>query len=649
MISAALQILKNPVGANTGCKRLKNIRSMAAVVVISASLGACNFMNQTVNVTAPGFAKEIQEKMPSPKGIQGADYHLVEGLKALSTGASNLAYTQFNRGLKFDPQHPHLHFFNALIYHQRTNAGNAAQFDLAEVGYKLALKFEPDHWLAAYQLGKLYMNQDQYRRAQTEFSRALRIEPRNPSVAYGLAVASYAVGDAKTAHDALNNLPSIYQNYPDVLRANSLTWAALDDVDTARQFLDRYGASGADSWRVKQVSRRLDAWESYHRQKRFRLAQVEQPDSGMPDFSTSPEMNDNTGQDPNHEAPIDQEMGSSELRQNMVILDAVILNQEKSNSSQTGVNLLSGLKVMFSGNILDYARSRTKNMIDNGSSTSTRQNNNSLTIALPAVTYSLNIANAQDSTNELLARPSVLAYEGTESELFIGTEVTYTTPGDNGGSSYNKEIGLSLKVLPEFGSDELIKLSVQTEFDSVAPTAAPGSFSQALATVKVRTHAVSELQFGQTMVIGAGTSKQISRGGNGVPVLQDIPVLKNLFNVDTTSDRETSIIVLITPRKPVSLDQKSGKLDNFLSRQESAANANSLELQALRSRHKDWWRPTSNTLKALDQLGETDLLKEFRRGDLKFIDLDENLSTRGDGQTQGPKGIIRALVDAMYF
>lgn len=331
----------------------------------------------------------------------------------------------------------------------------------------------------------------------------------------------------------------------------------------------------------------------------------------------------------------------------MVILDAVIISQERSVTSSTGVNLLSGLSVMFSGNILDYARNRTQDNRTDSSSTNTTQLNRSLTIALPAITYSLNIANAQDSTNKLLARPSVLAYNGAQSEVFIGTEVTYTTVGEN-SNSFTKEVGLTLKVTPEFGEDGTIKVTVHTTFDAVAPTAAPGTFSQALATVKNRSDVVAEVQFGQTLVIGAGSSKRSSKTDNGVPVLRDIPLIKNLFNVENESDQETSLLILITPRKPARYDAATGQVENLVANR-GGLTSDSPELDALRKRHSGWWNPTSNVLKAIHGLRGREVLKEFRRGDIKFLDLDKNLSMDGSKASPGPRGIIRTLVENMYY
>lgn len=630
--------------------RFRVTRVLSVAVIAGLFLSGCNMMNQTVTLTvpSPGLSQETLDKMPLETGEKGTEHHLAAGLRALGLGEMDEAHGQFNRGLKFDPQHPHLHFLNALIYHQRANAGNSTQFELAEVGYRLALKFDPNHWLAAYQLGKLYMGQHQYRRARDTFSQAMLIEPENPSIAYGLAAASYAAGEPETAWVALQRLPQEYQKRPAVLRAAMLTEAALGHSDKSRQLLNDYRQSGAAPWRTQQIARRVASWETFHNRKRVQLAQSNTMDGTMQGMPTQEGMPVNEGmgaQDAT--AEILSEQLSPPRPANMVILDAVIISQETTVTSSTGVNLLSGLSLMFSGNLVDYAQSRTKNYIDQSSSTNSQQVNNALTVALPAVTYSLNIANAQDSNNKLLARPSVLAYNGTESEVFIGTELTYTTAGEN-SNSFTKEVGLTLKATPEFDEDGVLKITVYTEFDSIASTAAPGTFSQSVATVKSRSNVVAEVEFGKTLVIGAGSTKRTSKTENGVPVLKEIPILKNLFNVESQSDQEASLLILITPRKPARFDSRSGQLENLIGNP-GASKASSPELTALRKRHEDWWRPTSNVLKTLHNLRDDDLLKEFRRGDVKFLDLDENLSINGSEKSPGPGGIVSTLIEHMYY
>lgn len=649
-------------------------RRGTTVLLLALAVGGCNMMNQTVVISGAGRANDIRDMLPKTKDTHGAAYELSQGVAALLAGHRDAAAAHFNLGLKYDPKDPNLHFLNALVYNLRAAAGDTTRYDLAEVGYKLALKFDPNHWLAAYQLGKLYLAENRDREARDAFARTLQIEPGNASAAYGLAVASYALGEPAAARAALQRLPRADRNRAPVLRANALTEAALGDAGAAQRFLDDYRKAGTTAWRVRQVARRIESWGSFHRRNDGRLAQnmpyMGLPPTDTPSTPTAPTPVTPPPPTPVTPAPASPPPGAassdnasppsandarptagtpakaaSAPPRKMVILDAIIINREKSLTSQTGVNLLNGLSVMFSGNLLDYARNRTEDNRTDSSSTNTQQINNSLTISLPAVTYSLNVANAKDSNNRLLARPSVLAYDRTQSNLFVGTELTYTTSGDTGGNSYNKEVGLKLQATPVFLQNGLLKITVDTEFDAFAPTAAPGTFQQAVATVKTSSHVVAEMNFGQTLVIGAGSSQRSSKESNGVPVLRDIPLLKHLFNVNSGSKQETSVLILITPRRPAYIDRKTGKLTDLAGRDTAGASS----LDALQKTYGGYWRPTSNTLRAMYGLDHPPVLDEFRRGDIHFLDLDNSLSMDGSKKDPGPSGIVRTLVENMYF
>ncbi|MFT7573308.1 MAG: hypothetical protein ACI9JL_004371 [Paracoccaceae bacterium] len=43
------------------------------------------------------------------------------------------------------------------------------------------------------------------------------------------------------------------------------------------------------------------------------------------------------------------------------------------------------------------------------------------------------------------------------------------------------------------------------------------------------------------------------------------------------------------------------------------------------------------------------MLEEFRRGDVQFFDLDQSLSMEGSEASPGPGGIVRQLVENMYY
>ena len=58
---------------------------------------------------------------------------------------------------------------NGMAYHLLARQGQEAQGDLAELGYRQALQFDPNAWWAAYGLGMLHVERETYAQAQDDF------------------------------------------------------------------------------------------------------------------------------------------------------------------------------------------------------------------------------------------------------------------------------------------------------------------------------------------------------------------------------------------------------------------------------------------------------------------------------------------------
>ncbi|MEK9765160.1 MAG: hypothetical protein VW274_01650 [Thalassolituus sp.] len=143
----------------------------------------------------------------------------------------------------------------------------------------------------------------------------------------------------------------------------------------------------------------------------------------------------------------------------MVAVDVVIIRTEEDVSTARGVNLLSQLQFQF-GNPYDgtpaYSRGNLKvnDRLDpldqrapidssSGDVFDPRMNTNQQTItsfiSVPAVNYNLNILNSKNGTNEILARPTLVARAGQTSEFFSGVEVSAAAVSGGAGDSISIE------------------------------------------------------------------------------------------------------------------------------------------------------------------------------------------------------------------
>src|SRR5690606_13635982 len=168
-------------------------------------------------------------------------------------------------------------------------------------------------------------------------------------------------------------------------------------------------------------------------------------------------------------APIDPYApgSGSFFDKNMVMLDVTIIGTEEDNTDTIGVNLLDGLRIQFGNSIgtPGYSRQTTtsSDLLNPIMDTSVKQV--SKLIQLPALTYTLNIANAEDRRNEVLARPTLVATGGQTSTFFSGVDVigAAVSTGQGGSVQVQKEAGVKLSLTPEFLPGGLIKMNVEAE------------------------------------------------------------------------------------------------------------------------------------------------------------------------------------------
>ena len=235
----------------------------------------------------------------------------------------------------------------------------------------------------------------------------------------------------------------------------------------------------------------------------------------------------------------------------MAVIDVVMLRTEDEISRGYGINLLQGLTGFFSRNA-----TTTRSSGGQGNTTTIDFRGfggpSSLGSGAGALAYSLNIANATNNRNEVLARPSLLAIDRMPSTFFSGTTVSIPVSGGAGsyGQLVDKPIGVSMSITPTILDDENVLLAVKV-VRSFVEIPAVGIVGAAVSASRNSVTANVSAKFGQTIVISGLTERELLRGESGVPILKDIPGVQYLFDKYTSVDFFRTVMVMITPRKPV--------------------------------------------------------------------------------------------------
>lgn len=158
---------------------------------------------------------------------------------------------------------------------------------------------------------------------------------------------------------------------------------------------------------------------------------------------------------------------------------------------------------------------------------------------------------AQKSLINVISSPSVLVQDNHTAEIQVGDQqpVRSTTTITDGGTTQNsieyKDTGVALSVTPSVNAGGMVSMDVrQTVTDVGQIDAATGqrSFLQRQFSSRVA------VRSGESVVLGGLIRDNSSRGKQGVPLLQDIPLVGALFSTTSTTGTRTELVVLITPR-----------------------------------------------------------------------------------------------------
>jgi tetratricopeptide (TPR) repeat protein len=579
----------------------------------------------------------------------------LEALKLIGSNQLKEGSTQLNAALQLDPSNSYLQFFNGYTYHLMARAGDSEKYNLAQQGYTLAIKFDHSNWIAHYYLGMLYFEQRDYRSAQSEWAEVMLFHEDDQDVLFRMVATSYYAGDPVTAAACLDRLRALNPHDAQVLRLSALISAAIGRPDDAQRWLAQYQATNPDAKELARTQERIKHWSIVRRDvpvktpsavgedgmpiKGISLAKLKKPgfirteDDG--DYATDDEK-------PRFAAPassIQSSAGTSSMSASpsappgvaksdrMVLVDVVIMLTEDSLSTTKGVNLLSALTLQFGSGSGTNAFSKGYTSTVDATGSGTASTTLTRAISIPALTYSLNIANSNANLNEVLARPTLSALDGLRSEFFSGetlnAAVVSTGANSGGAVQIEKEIGVKLGITPTFMPDGKVRLTVDAQRTFLKPPSQDVSFTYKVEVSKIMVNANVVMDFGETLVLGGLSEKETTRVRDGVPLLQDIPGVQYLFSRKDTNDFQRSVLMLITPRKV----QYTFRSDEAL-RAEVGNNADAESMKELRARYGDWFKPYPNMASVFNHLNLSSIYREFRTGDVTLEKWDRQVTTQ---------------------
>jgi tetratricopeptide (TPR) repeat protein len=643
-----------------------NINKTRLYVVLASifSLSGCQVLDMA---TREGVNSSIiatnTEKPSAPMVSMSAENNAVrslvkQGMDAMERDDLLEASRFLNLSLKLDITNPDIQLLNGLVYHLMGVRGDATKYELAEQGYKQSLKFNPGNLAARYQLGLLYADQRRYGLAQGHFAAVALHRSKDTAVLYNLASAAYYARDPRSSEAALKRLMEVEpqaRNKPEILKARALASAAIDNRVGAAEFISAYRKVAESDRNFQALEQRVDSWQTfYDSDAKLMLSKVAannlsanlgDPNDllGIPNANLG-DPNDSLGDpnanlgDPNdslgspNASYDDMAVGADTslstgvdtgafVDAGMVVVDVVLIGTQEDVRNSRGINLLNGLQLQFGDPLsgtpgFSYGKRQTSDILGTGLGLDEKLVSRARAISIPAVNYSLNIANSVDANNQVIAKPSLVAQNGQTSEFFSGTEIlAAAVSGGNGDSvSVQKEVGVKLAVTPEILPNDLLRLHVIAERTFLTDPSNSVVFEFRLDTTKTNINSTVTMKFGETLILGGLSEREVSKSADGVPVLMDIPVLDYLVSQRVERQFERSVMILLTPRRPHFTRQ--GASD----RKESEKRLSALEkdIRRLERRYGNWYTPRSVYDEVIDKLQPAEFFEEFRIGDLEL-------------------------------
>ncbi|MDR3710431.1 MAG: hypothetical protein P4L33_19200 [Capsulimonadaceae bacterium] len=159
-------------------------------------------------------------------------------------------------------------------------------------------------------------------------------------------------------------------------------------------------------------------------------------------------------------------------------------------------------------------------------------------------------AKTTKSHAKTLANPKIAALDGQRAVVFIGDTDTYVSTYTNNSSgtsvtTASVNAGVTLAMTGRVTDDGFVNVYLHPEISSVTFTTQDGSQLPDVSTEYADT--IIRVKNGDTIAIGGLTKEQVTKSGQKVPILGDLPILKALFNnADDLKSKHTVVFFIKT-------------------------------------------------------------------------------------------------------
>lgn len=160
-----------------------------------------------------------------------------------------------------------------------------------------------------------------------------------------------------------------------------------------------------------------------------------------------------------------------------------------------------------------------------------------------------------NSKSNLLSTPSLLTLDHQKAEILVGQNVpfqtgSFTTSASGADNPFTtierQDIGVTLKVTPHINEGASLRLEIEQEISSIAPTS-QGVNAVDLITNKRSIKSTILAENGQVIVLGGLIQDDVTQADSKVPLLGDIPLIGALFRSTKETRIKRNLMVFLRP------------------------------------------------------------------------------------------------------
>ena len=470
-------------------------------------------------------------------------FSLEKFTKILQEEGLNAASRHVNSALNIACKNAALHFLNGFLYEELERAGEKGNDELAAVAYKTAFTLDPSNPVGCYLYGTHKLRLGEHSLAQQFLSYACVLNPKSPDAFYGLAYSSYYLRDLPVALSAIKTALKLNPKSPEIQRAAAIIFAATGNTALAQKSLQCYGNSiGTSHPAYTRTCERVQQWNNVVKEARKSSRSC---------------------------TPIPKEVVDSQeesTEPETLFIDCYVMLTHEDRYLLQGMNILDQLNVVLgSGSALtNLSRILDRNPVNNGTNDVMGSWSKTFNFAVSSVQakYSLNIANTQKRTLNILARPTLTTIVGKMATFEDGIIFAGSTEGAAGGGMINIPTGTNLSVTPVSlkGDEVILDVEVSTSAFSAPPETKVGISNQLVERSIGSVRVTAKALIGQTIVIAGSHEHHNATNRSDTPGLASIPLVQYFFSQNTFTQAKRNTLYLLTVRRSEEKRRTKGSL-----------------------------------------------------------------------------------------